>query len=156
VDDKGALWYKNRICVPKEGKFQELILDEAHNSAYSIHPSATKMYMDLKERYWWNGIKADVAQFIAQYDVCQRVKAEHQKPAGLLQPLPIPIWKWNEIGMDFVSKLRKGNSGPRLTKVAHFIPMHTKYSGDKLAQLYVDNIVKVHGVPSRIVFDRGT
>jgi hypothetical protein len=53
VDDKGTLWYKDRICVPKVEKFQELILDEAHNSAYSIHPSATKMYMDLKERYWW-------------------------------------------------------------------------------------------------------
>jgi hypothetical protein len=52
VDDKGTLWHKDRICVPKVGKFQELILDEAHNSAYSIHPGATKMCMDLKERYW--------------------------------------------------------------------------------------------------------
>ena len=150
--------------MPKEGKFQELILDEAHNSAYSIHPGATKMYMDLKERYWWNGMKADVARFVAQCDVCQRVKAEHQKPAGLLQPLPIPVWKWDEIGMDFVNglpKTLKGNDSiwvivDRLTKVAHFIPVRTKYSGDKLAQLYVDNIVKLHGVPSRIVSDRGT
>jgi hypothetical protein len=63
--------------VPKEGKFQELILDEARNSAYSIHPGATKMYMDLKGKYWWNGMKADVAQFAVQCDVCQRVKAEH-------------------------------------------------------------------------------
>ena len=107
VDNKGVLWYKNRICVPKEGMFQELILDEAHNSAYSIHPSATKTYMDLKERYWWNAMKADVAQFVAQCDVCQRVKAEHQKPAGFLQPFPIPVWKWDEIGMDFVNGLPK-------------------------------------------------
>jgi hypothetical protein len=77
VDDKEILWYKDRICVPKEGKFQELILNEACNSGYSIHPGATKMYMDLKEKYWWNGMKADVAQFVAQCDVCQRVKAEH-------------------------------------------------------------------------------
>jgi hypothetical protein len=91
VDDKGTLWYKDRICVPKVGKFQELILDKAHNSAYSIHPGATKMYMDLKERYWWNGMKADVARFVAQCDVFQRVKAEHQKPASLLQSLPIPV-----------------------------------------------------------------
>jgi hypothetical protein len=84
VDDKGTLWYKDMICVPKVGKFQELILDEAHNSTYSIHPGATKMYMDLKESYWWNGMKADVARFVAQCDVCQRVKAEHQKPVGLL------------------------------------------------------------------------
>jgi hypothetical protein len=91
VDAKGTLWYKNRICVPKEGKFRQIIMNEAHNSAYSIHPGATKMYMDLKERYWWNGMKADVAQFVAHCDICQRVKAEHQKPAGLLQPLPIPV-----------------------------------------------------------------
>ena len=98
VDDRGTLWYKNRICVPKEGRFRQLIMEEAHNSAYSIHPGATKMYMDLKERYWWTGMKADVAQFVAHCDVCQRVKAEHQKPAGLLQPLPILVWKWDETG----------------------------------------------------------
>jgi len=120
--------------------------------------------MDLKERYWWNDMKADVVRFVAQCDVCQRVKAEHQKPAGLPQPLPIPVWKWEEIGMDFVNglpKTLKGNDSisvivDRLTKVAHFIPVRTKYSGDKLAQLYVDNIVKLHSVPSRIVSDRGT
>jgi hypothetical protein len=102
-------------------------------------------------------MKADVARFVAQCDVCQRVKAEHQKLAGLLQSLPILVWKWNEIGMDFVNglpKTQKGNDSiwvivDRFTKVAHFIPVHTKYSGDKLAQLYVDNIVKLHGVPSK-------
>ena len=79
-------------------------------------------------------------------------------------PLPIPVWKWDQIGMDFVNglpKTLKGNDSiwvivDRLTKVAHFIPVRTKYSGDKLAQLYVDNIVKLHGVPSRIVSDRDT
>ena len=85
VDDKETLWYKNRICVPKEGKFWHIIMDEAHNSAYSIHLGATKMYMDLRQKYWWNGMKVDIAQFVAHCDICQRVKAEHQKPAGLLQ-----------------------------------------------------------------------
>src|SRR5688500_9905954 len=78
-----------------------------HNSAYSIHPGSTKMYMDLKQKYWWNGMKADIAQFVTHCDTCQRIKAEHQKPAGLLQPLPIPVWKWDEIGMDFVVGLPK-------------------------------------------------
>ena len=81
VDDKGTLWYKNRICVPKEGNFRHIIMDEAHNSAYSIHPGATKMYMDLKYKYWCNGMKADIAQFVAHCDTCQKIKAEHQKPA---------------------------------------------------------------------------
>ena len=107
VDDKGTLWYKDRICVPKEGDFRQMIMDEAHNSAYSIHPGSTKMYLDLKQKYWWNGMKSDIAQFVAHCDTCQRIKAEHQKPAGLLQPLPIPVWKWDEIGMDFVVGLSK-------------------------------------------------
>src|SRR5438132_1119929 len=77
------------------------ILSKAHTSAYSIHPGSTKMFLDLKTNYWWNGMKDDIAAFVACCDVCQRVKVEHQKPAGLLQPLPIPTWKWDEIGMDF-------------------------------------------------------
>jgi hypothetical protein len=164
VDNKGTLWYQDRICVPKEGELRQIIMDEAHNSAYSIHPGSTKMYMDLKRKYWWTGMKGDIAQFVAHCDTCQRIKAEHQKPSGLLQPLPIPVWKWDEVGMDFVvglPKTRKGNDSiwvivDRLTKVAHYLPVHTNYGGEKLAQLYVDNIVKLHGVPSRIVSDRGT
>jgi hypothetical protein len=164
VDDKGTLWYKDRICVPKEGDFRQTIMDEAHNSAYSIHPGSTKMYVDIRQKYWWSGMKADIARFVAHCDTCQRIKAEHQKPAGLLQPLPIPVWKWDEIGMDFVVGLPKTQKGhdsiwvivDRLTKVAHFLPVRTNYGGEKLARLYVDNIVKLHGVPSRIVSDRGT
>ena len=82
-------------------------MDEAHNLAYSIHPGATKMCMDLRQKYWWNGMKADIAQYVAHCDICQRVKAEHQKLARLLQTLPIPVWKWDEIGMDFVVGLPK-------------------------------------------------
>jgi hypothetical protein len=162
VDDQGTLWYKNRICVPEGGDFRQIIMDEAHNSAYSIHPGSTKMYVDLKQRYWWNGMKADIARFVVHYDTCQRIKAEHQKPAGLLQPLPIPVWKWDEIGMDFVVGLPKTQGHDSiwvivdgLTKVAHFLPVRTTY-GEKLAKLYIENIVKLHGVPSRIVSDRGT
>jgi hypothetical protein len=91
----------------EDGNFRQTIMDEAHNSAYSIHPGSTKMYMDLKQKYWWNGMKADITRFVAHYDTCQRIKAEHQKPAGLLQPLPIPVWKWDDIGMDFVVGLPK-------------------------------------------------
>ena len=104
-------------------------------------------------------MKANIAQFVAHCDTCQRIKAEHQKPAGMLQPLPIPVWKWDEIGMDFVVGLPRTQKGhdsiwvivDRLTKSAHFIPVRTNYGGEKLAKLYVENIVKLHGVPSRIV-----
>ncbi|WVZ49108.1 hypothetical protein U9M48_000489 [Paspalum notatum var. saurae] len=164
ISTNGVLRYKNRLYVPKEGKTWEAILCEAHDSAYSIHPGATKMFQDLSQNFWWKGMKADVATHVAQCDVCQWVKDEHQKPAELLQPLPIPTWKWDEIGMDFVTGLpttKKGNDAiwvivDRLTKTAHFIPVKTTYGGAKLAQLYIENVARLHGVPSRIVSDRGT
>jgi hypothetical protein len=93
VDQYETLWFKKRLCVTEQGHFKNTIMDEAHNSVYSIHLGATKMYVDIRDKYWWRGIRCDVARFVAQCDVCQRVKAEHQKPSGLLQPLPILEWK---------------------------------------------------------------
>jgi hypothetical protein len=83
-DDQGIVWFEKRVCVPQDPKLRKLILQEAHDSPYSIHPGNTKMYMDLKGRFWWSNMKRDVAKYIALCDVCNRVKAEHQKPAGLL------------------------------------------------------------------------
>ena len=78
------------------------ILHDAHNSRYSIHPGSTKMYQDLKKNFWWPNIKKKIAEWVSRCDTCQRVKAEHQRPSGLLQPLEIPEWKWEHIAMDFV------------------------------------------------------
>ena len=143
---------------------RESILREAHDSAYSIHPGSTKMYLDLRERYWWYGLKRDVAKYVAICDTCQRVKAEHQRPAGLLQPMKISEWKWEEVGMDFIVGLPRTQRGydsiwvivDHLTKVAHFIPVKTTYSSAKLVELYTERIVCLHGVPKKIVSDRGT
>jgi hypothetical protein len=89
-DDQGVVWFEKHVCVPQDPKLRKLILQETHDSPYSIHPGNTKMYMDLKGRFWWSNMKRDDAEYIALCDMCNRVKAEHQKPAGLLQPLPIP------------------------------------------------------------------
>ena len=78
-------------------------MKEAHDSKLSIHPGSTKMYQDLKQSFWWTRMKRDVARFVSQCDVCRRVKAQHQKPAGLLQPLEIPEWKWDHIELDFIT-----------------------------------------------------
>jgi ribonuclease HI len=144
IEVKPILWFRNRLCVPK-GEAQGILLDKAHNSAYSIHPGTTKMYLDLKTRYWWRGMKKEIAQYVARCDTCQRTKAEHQRPAGLLQPLPVPKWKWEEIGMDFIIRLprtQKGNDSiwviiNRLTKVAHFILVKTTFGGATLARIYL-------------------
>jgi hypothetical protein len=108
-DEQGTIWFKNRICVPEIDSLRETILKEAHDSAYSIHPDSTKMYQDLKQKYWWYGLKRDVASHVAVCDVCQRVKAEHQRPAGLLHPLKVP--EWEEIGMDFIVGLPRTSAG---------------------------------------------
>ncbi|WVZ51471.1 LOW QUALITY PROTEIN: hypothetical protein U9M48_002616 [Paspalum notatum var. saurae] len=163
-DEEGVVWYKQRLCVPNIESLQELILCEAHDSAYSMHPGSTKMYHDLKTRFWWYGMKHDVAEYVALCDTCQRVKAEHQRPTGLLQPLKIPEWKWKEIGMDFIVGLPRTQSGfdsiwvivDRLLKVAHFIPVKERYTGKDLAKLFMSRIICLHGVPKRILSDRGT
>jgi hypothetical protein len=110
-DEEGVLWYKGRICVPNVKEFKDKILREAHESAYSIHPGGNKMYHDLKTTYWWYGMKRDVAEYVALCDTCQRAKAEHQQPAGLLQLLQAPEWKWEEIAMDFIVGLPRTQSG---------------------------------------------
>jgi len=143
---------------------RDMILREAHESAYSIHPGSTKMYLDLKQKYWWYGLKTDMVEYVAICDTCQRVKAEHQRPAGLLQLMKILEWKWEEVGMDFIVGLPRTQRGydsiwvivDRLTKVAHFIPVKIKYTGERLVELYMEIIVCLHGVPKKIMSDRGT
>jgi hypothetical protein len=159
-----VLWYKGCICVPSVKELMDKILHDAHEFAYSIHPGGSKMYHDLKATYWWYGMKRDIAEYVALCDTCWQVKAEHQRPAGWLQPLQVPERKWGEIPMDFIVGLPRSQSGydfiwvivDRLTKVAHFIPIKTTYSGPQLAELHMSRIVCLHGVPKKIVFDRGT
>nr|CAE04051.2 OSJNBb0062B06.9 [Oryza sativa Japonica Group] len=164
IDDQGTVWCGPRICVPAKKELRDLILKEAHESAYSIHPGSTKMYQDIKAYFWWAGMKRDVTEYVALCDICQRVKAEYQRPAGLPQPLPIPEWKWEEIGMDLITGLPRTPSGydsiwvivDRLTKSAHFVPVKTTFDGKKLAELYMTHVVCRFGCPKKIVSDRGT
>ena len=153
----------NRLCVPDVDGLRQRILQEAHNAPYSVHPGVTKMYQDVKCMYWWNGMKKDVAQYVASCLTCQQAKFEHQRPTGLLQELPLPEWKWERITMDFVVGLPKTQKGhdsiwvivDRLTKSAHFLAVKTTYTVAQYAQMYLDSIVALHGVPASIVFDRG-
>ena len=152
----------SRLCVPATEELNRKILEEGHSFAYAMHPSSTKMYRTLKEYYWWCGIKREVAEYVSRCFICQQVKAERQKPSGLLQPLPIPKWKWERITMDFVFKLPPTLQRhddiwvvvDRLTKVAHFLPIIEKFSPQKLAELFMNHIVSLHGVPASIISDR--
>ena len=105
ISDDGTLLYKGKLCVPSVEILKREIMEEAHNSIYAMHLGSTKMYRTLKDNYWWSGMKKDIVEFVARCLVCQQVKAEHQHPAGTLQPLLIPEWKWEHITIDLMVKL---------------------------------------------------
>ncbi|GJR40083.1 putative reverse transcriptase domain-containing protein [Tanacetum coccineum] len=128
----GGIYFFDRIWIPSVGGVRKLIMDEAHTSRYSIHPGADKMYHDLRDLYWWPGMKRDVAEYISRCLTCSKIKAEHQKPSGLLQQPEIP----------------------ELTKSAHFLPIREDYKTEKLARIYINEIVARHGVPVSIISDR--
>ena len=102
VNENGVLYYKDWVCVPDDNDLRKAILEEAHSGSFAIHPGGTKMYQDLKMSFWWSGMKKDVSEFVTKCLVCLRVKAEHQVPLGLLQPIRILEWKCDLITMDFV------------------------------------------------------
>jgi hypothetical protein len=162
VDDKGILWFNDRLVVPKDKELRNQIMAEAHSSRLSIHPGSSKMYQDLKPYYWWTKMKKEIVAYVARCDNCCRVKAIHMKP-GLLQPLSIPGWKWEEIIMDFIVGLPTTEKGfdsiwvimDRLTKSAHFIPVKSTYHPHNYADIYFQQVVRLHGVPKSIVSSRG-
>ncbi|KAI3805220.1 hypothetical protein L1987_27399 [Smallanthus sonchifolius] len=105
-----TLYFMNRIWAPYFGNLRELVMDKAHKSRYSIHPGSDKMCKDLKELYWWPSMKGEIAIYVGKCLTCSKVKAEHQKPSGLLQQPEITQWKWEQISMDFITKLPKTSS----------------------------------------------
>ncbi|KAL0560316.1 hypothetical protein IC582_000717 [Cucumis melo] len=158
----GAIVKQGRLCVPNISELKNAILEEAHSSAYAMHPGSTKMYRTLKKTYWWSGMKQEIAEYVDRCLICQQVKPVRQRPGGFLNPLPVPEWKWEHITMDFLFGLPRTSSGhdgiwvivDRLTKTTRFIPIKMTSTLDQLARLYVDKIVSQYGVPVSIVSDR--
>ncbi|GJS82124.1 putative reverse transcriptase domain-containing protein [Tanacetum coccineum] len=140
LKNNGALYYLDRIWVPLKGGVRTLIIDEAYKSKYSVHPGVDKMYYDLRDRYWWPGIKKDIVVY----------------------QLEIPEWKWEGISMDFVTKFPRTSSGhdtiwvivDGLYKSTHFLPVRMDYKMDRLARLYLNEIVARHSVSISIISNR--
>ncbi|GJY18156.1 putative reverse transcriptase domain-containing protein [Tanacetum coccineum] len=158
----GTLCLNGRSWLPCYGDLRSVIMHESHKSKYSIHPGSDKMYQDMKKLYWWPNMKADIATYVSKCLTCAKVKAEHQRPSGLLVQPAIPEWKWDNITMDFITKLPKSSHGfdtiwvimDRLTKSAHFLTIRENDSLDKLARLYLNRIVARHRIPVSIICDR--
>ncbi|GKD32019.1 putative reverse transcriptase domain-containing protein [Tanacetum coccineum] len=162
----GTLCLHSRSWIPCYGDLRSVIMHESHKSKYSIHPGSEKMYQDVKKLFWWPNMKADIATYVSKCltggNHVQRVKAKHQRPSGLLVQPEIPEWKWDNITMDFITKLPRSSQGfdtiwvivDRLTKSAHFLPIRENDPLDKLARLYLNRIVARHGIPASIICDR--
>ena len=162
VHTDGSLRYRGRVVVPQLTDLREEILKEFHCSRFSVHPGGTKMYQDLRRQYYWSGMKRHVGDFVRRCLTCEKVKVEHQKLAGLLQPLKVAEWNWEHITMDFVTHLPRTPQGhdavwvivDRLTKSAHFLAVRMTFTLERSCRLYIQEIVRLHGVPLSIVSDR--
>ncbi|GJT22860.1 reverse transcriptase domain-containing protein [Tanacetum coccineum] len=160
--EDGGLYLAERIWVPVYGNLRTLIMNEAHAIRYYVHPGADKMYYDLRGLYRWLGMKKDIAMYVSKCLTCSKVKAEHQKPSGLLQQPEIPEWKWENIIMDFINKLPRTSGRhdliwvivDRLTKLTHFLAIRKDYKTERLARLYINEIIARHVVPVSIISDR--
>eukprot|EP00253_Pinus_taeda_P033032 PITA_33032 len=162
VNRDGMLVYKKRLFVPNDNSLKNLILNEFHTSHYTGHPGYQKMLTALRKEYYSPGTKKHVAEYLARCLECQQIKTEHQHPAGLLQPLPIPEWKWEIISMDFITglpKTKRNNDSimvvvDKLSKEAHFIPVQSTYRAVKIAHVFMQNVFRLHGLPKTIISDR--
>nr|GEZ76798.1 retrotransposon protein, putative, Ty3-gypsy subclass [Tanacetum cinerariifolium] len=158
---KGTLCPNGRSWLPCYGDLRMVIRHESHKSKYSVYPGSDKMYQDMKKPYWWPNMKADIATYVSKCLTCVKVEAEHQNPSRLLVQPKIPEWKWDNITMDFVTKLPKSSQGydanwviaDRLTKSAIFTPIRETNPMDKLARIYLKEVVTRHGIPVSIISD---
>ncbi|KAA0032408.1 pol protein [Cucumis melo var. makuwa] len=162
ISSDDGLTFNGRLCVPEDSAVKTELLTEAHSSPFTMHSGSTKMYQDLRCVYWWRNMKREVADFVSRCLVCQQVKAPRQRPTWLLRPLSVPDWKWESVSMDFITGLPRTLKGytiiwvvvDRLMKSTHFVPGKSTYTASKWGQLYMTEIVRLHGVPVSIISDR--
>ncbi|KAJ9523973.1 hypothetical protein QJQ45_022376 [Haematococcus lacustris] len=164
LSDSG-IWYRDKqVVVPDVPGLRKGILYELHNATTSGHGGLEKTFQAVASHFWWPGMHAFVTAYVRGCQVCQRNKSSTKKPAGLLQPLPVPEYPWDSVSMDFVVKLPKSEAGndsilvvvDRLTKMVHLMAMTEKSGGIQVAKLFFDNVFKLHGMPRTIISDRDT
>ena len=159
INKDRMLRFQNRVCIHAIEEIRRKILHVGNNTPHSVRPGVNNLYKDLKRTFWLINMKQEVTDYVVKCLTCQRVKVEHQRHVGLLQPLEIPEWKWDLVSIDFVVGLpptqRKNNMiwviVDQLTKTAHFIAMKNTWTLDQLIRVYLEEIVRLHRVPSSIV-----
>ena len=159
------LWWKGtQVVVPDVNGLRRGILYELHDAPYSGHPGISKTLRNAQRLYWWPSLRTDVTDYVNTCASCQRNKSSSTKPAGLLQPLPIPTSPWSSVSMDFIVHLPKTSTGfdaivvfvDRLTKMVHIAPTYTSVTAEGTAELFATHVFKHHGLPENLVTDRGS
>jgi hypothetical protein len=158
---QGVIRKQQQIWIGQNSALRTKVISAFHDSVVGGHSGITATYQRVKRMFWWQGLKTDVESFVKQCSVCQQAKSEKQLPTGLLQPLPVPTGAWKDITMDFIEKLPKSEGYDtilvvvdRFSKYAHFLPLRHPFSAQMVAQVILDNVVKLHGVPNSVVSDR--
>lgn len=154
-------FYQDRVAVPADLQLRQKILHECHDAVTSAHFGLDKTLYSVCMRFWWPRMRKHIVQYVQTCPVCQRIKADRRKPAGLLQPLPVPEVAWESVAMDFVTDLPKCHGfdavwtiTDRLTKQVHFVPVRKALGTQELADLFVKEVFRLHGMPRSIVSDR--
>jgi hypothetical protein len=162
--DEVLLTYINRLYIPSCDDLKRFIMEELHKRPYTGHLGYQKMIMATRKQFCWPGLKKDIANYLDKCLECQKVKEEHRHPPGLLQPLPIPKWKWETISMDFMTKLpkfAKKNDAimvvvVKLSKYSHFVPVKSTWKEIDISNIFMKEIFRLHGMLREIVSNRDT
>jgi hypothetical protein len=155
------LRYKSHLYLSKQSKIKSTVLSELHATPTVGHSGFTKTYDRVERSFFWDGMKQDICNFVAEREVCQCNKGETVKSLGTLQPLPIPPAIWKDISMDFITSLPKSGNKlvimvvvDHLSKYSHFCALQHPFTASMVAQLLMDQVFKLHGMPHSIVSDR--
>lgn len=157
----GLLYHNNCLVIPKENhSIVNVILQEFHSSRIGGHAGFLRTFLRITGHYFWDGMRADIREFVHTCQVCQRAKQVQTSLAGLLSPLPIPTRVWEDIAMDFITGLPSSQGYTvilvvvdRLSKYAHFAPLRSSFTAVQVAEIFLTTVVKLHGVPQSIVTD---
>jgi hypothetical protein len=158
----GRLYYKQRLYIPNDRTLKTRILHECHDAALAGHLGRDKTIEQVKRRFYWPKMDADIEPYVTSCDACQRNKPSHQATMGLMQPLPIPDRPWQQVSMDLITQLPRSRSGndaivvfvDKLTKMVHYAATTTTVTAPQLADIFMREIVRLHGVPESILSDR--
>jgi hypothetical protein len=162
VSAGGLIYRQHRLCIPDVPDIKKQLLQEHHDTRISGHLGRDKTSQILRRNYWWPGLERSVRDYVKTCPTCQRSKPSNQSPAGLLQPLPTPEHRWDEVTMDLITQLPKTPRGfdaivtftDRLSKMVHFALATTTVDAPELAQIFFDTVFRHHGLPNKIVSDR--